>query len=49
MAGDRSSLIDGGGLGVMDGGGAVGTGTANGPAAFVRHNMLISFGHFVFS
>jgi hypothetical protein len=49
MAGDRASLVDGGRLGVVNRRGALSTGAADSPAAFMRYNVLISLRHFGFS
>ena len=49
MARDRAGLVDGRRLGVVNRGGALGAGAADGPPSLMRHNMLISLGHLGFS
>ncbi len=48
MAGDGAGLIDCGGLGRVNRCGALGALAADGPAALVRHNVLISLRHLDF-
>lgn len=45
VAGDGTGLIDGGGLSIVNRGGALSPGAPYGPAIVTRDNMLISLGH----